>query len=415
MISKLLVLALSLASIVSSSPAPARRWLNFGYGLGEKVRGVNLGGWFVLEPYINYELFNAFGDSPPVDEYHFCQVLGATECANQLTAHWASWITQDDFVAMQAAGLNHVRIPVGYWAFMLMDGDPYVQGQLTYLEQALQWAREANIKVWIDIHGMPGSQNGFDNSGLRDNYAWQTEPNYSFSFQVLDAAITRYSAAQWNDVVTAIQPVNEPLGTVLNDDEIRSFYLSAYSELRDTAGSDIVLAIHDAFLGMTSWNGFMTYPDYYNVILDHHSYQVFDQGQIAMDITAHVASACSDGALMAQTNLWSVMGEWSAALTDCATWLNGVGRGARYDGSYESSQSYGSCATRWDFTTWSDDDKANTRRYIEAQMDAFETGLGWFFWCWKTNGNAIEWDFQFLLEVGLIPQPLDARTYPGQC
>jgi glucan 1,3-beta-glucosidase len=26
-----------------------------------------------------------------------------------LTNHWETWITEDDFIEMQAAGLNHVR------------------------------------------------------------------------------------------------------------------------------------------------------------------------------------------------------------------------------------------------------------------------------------------------------------------
>ena len=71
-------------------------------------------------------------------------------------------------------GLNFVRIPIGYWAFQLLDNDPYVQGQVQYLEKALGWARKNNIRVWIDLHGAPGSQNGFDNSGLRDSYNFKT-------------------------------------------------------------------------------------------------------------------------------------------------------------------------------------------------------------------------------------------------
>lgn len=53
---------------------------------------------------------------------------------------------------------SSVRLPVGYWAFDLQPGDPYVQGQIPYLERALQWCRQANLKVWIDLHGVPGSQ-----------------------------------------------------------------------------------------------------------------------------------------------------------------------------------------------------------------------------------------------------------------
>lgn len=47
----------------------------------------------------------------------------------------------------------------------------------------------------------------------------------------------------------------------------------------------------------------------------------------------------------ASSNLWTIVGEWSNAPTDCAKWLNGRGVGARWDGSYASGQQvFGSCA-----------------------------------------------------------------------
>ena len=57
--------------------------------------------------------------------------------------------------------LNHVRIPIGYWAFEVGSGEPYITGQLPYLESAVQWAGNYGLKVIIDLHGAPGSQNGF--------------------------------------------------------------------------------------------------------------------------------------------------------------------------------------------------------------------------------------------------------------
>jgi len=49
--------------------------------------------------------------------------------------------------------MNHVRIPIGYWAAAPLDNDPYVQGQIPYLDKAIAWADAAGLKVWIDLHG----------------------------------------------------------------------------------------------------------------------------------------------------------------------------------------------------------------------------------------------------------------------
>lgn len=88
-----------------------------------------------------------------VDEYTLSQALGSSAAYDLLNAHWASWITEDDFAEIASYGLNHVRIPIGYWALNPLDGDPYVQGQLPYLDSAIGWARTHGLKVLLDLHG----------------------------------------------------------------------------------------------------------------------------------------------------------------------------------------------------------------------------------------------------------------------
>lgn len=88
-----------------------------------------------------------------MDEYTYCQTLGSAEASNRLTQHWNSWITQADFNEIASVGLNHVRIPIGYWALNPLPGDPYVQGQLPILDNAITWARQAGLKVMLDLHG----------------------------------------------------------------------------------------------------------------------------------------------------------------------------------------------------------------------------------------------------------------------
>jgi glucan 1,3-beta-glucosidase len=61
---------------------------------------------------------------------------------------------------MPYASLNHVRLPIGYWAFDVSRGEPYIQGQLPYLQKAVTWARNHGLKLIVDLHGAPGSQNG---------------------------------------------------------------------------------------------------------------------------------------------------------------------------------------------------------------------------------------------------------------
>lgn len=106
----------------------------------------------MTEPWITPSLYDSTGGGA-VDEWTLCQTLGQDEAKAKLSSHWSSFVTQSDFDRMAQAGLNHVRIPIGYWAVAPIDGEPYVSGQIDYLDQAVTWARAAGLKVVVDLHG----------------------------------------------------------------------------------------------------------------------------------------------------------------------------------------------------------------------------------------------------------------------
>ena len=57
---------------------------------------------------------------------------------------------------------------------------PYVgctDGALDYVDRLLGWAEKYNLSVLIDIHGVIGSQNGFDNSGQMMGFEWTSYLN----------------------------------------------------------------------------------------------------------------------------------------------------------------------------------------------------------------------------------------------
>ncbi|KAJ7701216.1 glycoside hydrolase superfamily [Mycena rosella] len=120
----------------------------------EKVRGVNLGGWLVLEPWITPSLFDNTGNPKIIDEWTFVLLQGRGAATTVLSNHRDTWITESDFAAIKAAGLNHVRLPIGYWAFEVGPGEPYILGKLPYLNKAITWATNHELKLIIDLHGL---------------------------------------------------------------------------------------------------------------------------------------------------------------------------------------------------------------------------------------------------------------------
>ena len=81
----------------------------------------------------------------------------------------------------------------------------------------------------------------------------------------------------------------------------------------------------------------------------------------------HIATACSKRSQYSSFHLWTVVGEWSTAFTDCAG-LN-AGGVTRYDGSYPGSSRIGDC-TPWtgNGNAFSSDYKTFLRKFWEAQV-----------------------------------------------
>lgn len=222
---------------------------------------MNLGGWLVLEAFIKPSMLLApyLADNRVVDEYTLTQYGNYNTVFDSLMKHWSTWIVEDDLRQIAAAGLNHVRIPVGFWAIDVSGGEPYIQGSLYWLHQAVTWAGNHGLRVWIDIHGAPGSQNGFDNSGRRGNVLWHTQQsNVQRTENVLLALASEFAKDQYHGVVTSIQPLNEPTGYIDGvTPVVQQYYRDAYNLIRNhntNTPSGLLMSIHDAFNGLSAWS-----------------------------------------------------------------------------------------------------------------------------------------------------------------
>ena len=91
-----------------------------------------------------------------------------------------------------------------------------------------------------------------------------------------------------------------------------------------------------------------------------------------MSDSQHISTACStagDLESFSANQLFTIVGEWTPAMTDCAKYLNGRGVGSRYDGSYPGATRVGSCqGLTGSALTVSDGYKAFLRQTWEAQV-----------------------------------------------
>ena len=181
--------------------------------------------------------------------------------------------------------------------------------------------------------------------------------------------------------------------------------------------SNTVVIIHDAFKGLDYWNDFMTggEPTWSGVAMDIHIYQIFSNDQIVRSENEHIRVACSQGNTLSSFHLWTIVCEWTPAPTDCAKYLNGRGRGARYDGSFGNNNMARSCLNKsGSGDNFSPEYKTFLRQYWEAQSMTFEKGAGWLQRTWKAE-QADDWSYQAGLKYGWIPKDPTNMMYPDIC
>ncbi|MCO6057592.1 glycoside hydrolase family 5 protein [Pseudomonas sp. MOB-449] len=360
---------------------------------GQKLRGVNLGGWLVLEKWMTPSLFEGL---QATDETTWCAEMGA-HAPERLRQHWNSFITRDDFVWLHERGINAVRIPVGHWIFgpdypyHAKYGEsrhPFVEGGIEVLDRAFAWAAELQIRIVLDLHAAPGCQNGFDNGGIKDVCEWHTDAQYrEHSLKVLERLAERYHR---EPALHAIEVLNEPRWDVPTD-YLKSYNQDAYQRIRRYCDADRVSVVfHDGFRDYEQYLGFMQPPEFANVVFDIHRYQCFERGDIDSDIYTHIHKASgqwkteADG-IIQRLGIPTYCGEWSLGLDlkVVSLWAEGP-----FNHALENMDRF--------------QQDIAYRGYAAAQLLTYEKYLGWFFWSYKTETTPA-WCFRECVQRGWLP------------
>ncbi|ERJ11219.1 glycoside hydrolase family 5 protein [Haloplasma contractile] len=333
------------------------------------IRGINLGGWFVLEKWMKPVLFNGV-DGP--DETIFCKQ--AENALETLQEHWNTFITEEDFKYIKEdLELNSIRIPIPWWMFF--DTTPYFSG-IKYLDKAMAWADQYDLKVLLDLHTAPGCQNGFDNGGITGVIEWDKDTkNIKKTIETLEIIVKRYKnhTSLWG-----IQVLNEPHWTI-DLDLLQTFYKHAYTLIRKHL-KDVYIVFHDSFRpDNEGWVSFFKQNAFHNVLFDLHLYQCFGDQFNDMKIREHIEFTLGRLDLIERLNklVPLIVGEWSLGL-----------HGHVFKGMDQFM-------------------KVNAlTTYANTQLFTYENCFGWYFWSYKLerNDSLDGWNFKQLVKQGIFPK-----------
>ena len=333
------------------------------------LRGVNLGSWLVLEKWMTPSVF---AGTKAADEFELSSELGA-RASERLNRHRDTFITEADFAWIKACGLDSIRLPVGFWA--LQAPAPWVECS-RHLDFAFAQASRHGLKVLLDLHAAPGSQNGMDHSGKSGALGWHpSAANIEATIVALEGLARRYGK---HPALWGIQLLNEPRWDVPIG-VIKKFYEDAYVRVRPLVPASTRIVIHDAFRAF-EWKGFMQEPNYSNVILDTHLYQAYTEADRKRTAQEHIIEALGKkGHLNAMSGqLWTMVGEWS---------LGTPGEVWRGQNAFQIQSA--------------------KRAYGDAQLLSYESSQAWFYWSYKLEDPNTDWNFRSCVKRGLLPAKFD--------
>lgn len=323
------------------------------------LRGVNLGGWLILERWMTPAVFE---DTSAEDEFSFMQTPGALA---KLRQHQKTFITKKDFEWMAQNGVQIVRIPVGYW---ILEGDSPFAASIGRLDWAFKMCEQYGIKLLLDVHALPGSQNGHDHSGRLGKAEWYKKTDHRV--RGLGTTIKLAERYANSPALWGLQMINEPRVGILQI-KLRRYYNKSYKKLTNILPAGVRIVFSDAFtprlMSAAVWPN-KANPAY----MDIHWYHFVGWARLKPNVYKHIIAW--HGRLVKSLRKWNgiIIGEWSGCYSQ------------RIFDAYPTETH-----------------TAMVRQHIDWQLKAYQHADAWFYWSYKTEQPGV-WNFKSLVDDGVI-------------
>jgi hypothetical protein len=170
------------------------------------LRGVGIGNWLLPEGYMW-----RFGDgagSPREIEAVVSGLIGGEAAGRFWHTFRERYFSADDVAAIAGYGFNSVRFAINS-RIVLDDAGAFREDGFALIERAVEWCRQHELYVILDLHGAPGGQTG---ANIDDSLGWPdlfTDPRN----EELTEAIWIELARRYRDdpTIAMYDLLNEPI------------------------------------------------------------------------------------------------------------------------------------------------------------------------------------------------------------
>lgn len=280
-------------------------------------RGLNLGGWFIMEKWMS-----PLDSGSLPDTYTVMKTLnnrfGVAAQQALLKGYQQNWITTADLDNIKAAGFNTVRVPVWWGQFYPLDNVSNAGWRADAFDM-LDWLVNAcaqrGLYVVIVMHGVVGGQSTSDTTGqANSNSYWNNANNQGNTGFMWWQIANHYKG---NPTVAGYDLLNEPTGAP-NSAAVISAYDSLYSTVR-SADPDHIVYIEGTF-GNWNWD-MLPSPashNWTNVVYQMHEYQYSNMSDAG--VRAGTDKQVNDFNNHASWNVPGYVGEFNDFGNPASTW-----------------------------------------------------------------------------------------------
>jgi glucan 1,3-beta-glucosidase len=346
-----------------------------------KANGANLGGWLEKEQTHDPIWWESVGGGGAPDEWTLCENLGS-KCGPVLEARYASFLNTSTIDQLAAVGVNTLRIPTTYAAWVSVPGSQLYHGnQQKYLKTITDYAvTKYGMHIVLGLHSLPGGVNNLDiGEGLFHNAWFNNATNLDYSFQAVDGVLNFIKNSGYKNAFT-FAPINEAsdnfagfgssAGLTVNGTNWINTYMAGVLAKIAKVDKRIPMMIQDCFMGASYWAPF--YDASQNIVFDSHIYYFAAAGTYSGYVNPAV---CGQAAYVAQETKFPVfIGEWSLQ----AMYNNTLeGRKTIFDTQRYAWNKFVSGGTFWTAVSYSTNlvDGEGTQREYWSYIDLINEGV----------------------------------------
>ncbi|MFN1834210.1 cellulase family glycosylhydrolase [Balneola sp. MJW-20] len=227
------------------------------------IRGVGLGGWLMPEGYM-LDMALPDGGSPTSIKNAIIDLIGEANYEEFNDLYIRNYVNEKDIEQIAEWGYDHIRLPFHYNVLYDIDQDTFKEDGFQIVDEFIQWCKNHDLYIILDMHAAPGAQNHLNISDSDGVARLWVEPS---TYQPITVKIWEEIARRYKDETQIIgyDLINEPvLPANYSKASFRQFYETLSNAVRTIDKNHILFIEGDwfatDFTGLTPpWDGNMVY------------------------------------------------------------------------------------------------------------------------------------------------------------